>query len=93
MNTFFKYSWDGSDTKDKFETRVVEGDQPYVVIVNIGGLFSQRDKKAKEIKDWCDKQFGASTKTWRNPRWSFYVNQYHFKYEKDMALFLLRWSA
>ena len=85
--------WDGSETKDRFEKETVEGDQPYRVRVRLGGLFSQRLDREQKIKDWCNEKFGASTKTWRNPRWSYQSGGlYYFKYEKDMALFLLKWS-
>jgi hypothetical protein len=93
--TSYSFPWDGSETKDRFEIETVHSrDQPYRVRVRLGGLYSQRQDKEQQIKDWCNEKFGTSEIRWRNPRWRYASGGlYYFKYEKDMALFLLRWSA
>jgi len=45
------------------------------------------DENNKSIKQWCDNMFGSS--------WQDAIEDYHMLYlknEKDLLLFLLRWS-
>lgn len=40
-----------------------------------------------EAKEWCETQFGKS-----GSRWSYQGRKFYFKDEKDMSMFILRWS-
>jgi hypothetical protein len=40
-----------------------------------------------QAKDWCTEQFGSSGHRWFEKKQKFY-----FKNERDMTMFILRWS-
>ena len=62
--------------------------QKYLVRV-IGSNWSQ----IEEMKEWVTASFGPKKLNWYNPRWTQAgYSWWRFKYEKDAAFFLLRWS-
>ena len=46
---------------------------------------------AKSAHDWCSKQFGNKTYSYRSPRPSHSRALYTFKHEADLSLFILVW--
>lgn len=40
-----------------------------------------------EMMDWCNECVGTPSVSWRLKNWKWY-----FRFKKDYALFLLRWS-
>lgn len=70
------------------ELRVRETQYKYTVYYSGGDWWEDRE----EMTDWCSKMFGHRNTKYNNPRWSTGPFEFRFKYEKDAAMFMLRWS-
>jgi hypothetical protein len=53
------------------------------------------EQEQVEIRDWCQELFGPSGRThkyrWRYG-WSQTTNNYYFKHEQDLMLFIMKWA-
>lgn len=92
-SAFNTFSFDGSNRKDEMTTgEDFTYEQAYWAQPDLGGPYSLRQERYKEIHEWAGNTFGKHTKEWNNPRWSASDRKYWFKHEKDRLLFVLKWS-
>lgn len=77
----------------------------YFVVDVRGGIFSSRNKRLTEMREWCTSIFGdcgsisdsspLSLGIWpaKNDRWLFGDGKFWFVKELDRTVFLLTWSS
>lgn len=70
------------------ESRVfTHGAQP------MGGIFSDRNARINEMREWCNEVFGPKPYgEYYGDRWTVSNGTFWFKNEDDRMMFVLRWS-